>query len=297
MPATKGRGKKKNRKRGPSDWAVVFGAEDRAALFDELSANTPLVGVRSGENLFVVSTQDAKIGRSLFSEGRRNDMSMLSKALSLLLKHGEPRRMAGTTFLDIGANIGTTCIHAVTEQGFDRAVAIEPVPENRRLLKANVALNDLEDRFRILPFAVSDEAGTARMIRPEGNSGGARIVDDPAESSDLEYNVEQTTIDELVGRGVLSPAEIGLIWIDAEGHEGHILGGAQSLTREHVPIVLEFAPRLLGKAGGVERLAAAVERNYTTCMRLHGGSGRRMPVSALRQLAEEEGIRTDLLIF
>ena len=41
---------------------------------------------------------------------------------------------------------------------------------------------------------------------------------------------------------------VGLVWIDTEGHEGHVLAGAASLVDRGVPIVLELNGRWLAKA-------------------------------------------------
>ncbi len=48
--------------------------------------------------------------------------------------------------------------------GFGTAVAIEPEPENFRVLRLNVLLNDLEDRIKALPLAVSNEVGRSELV-------------------------------------------------------------------------------------------------------------------------------------
>jgi hypothetical protein len=54
-----------------------------------------------------------------------------------------------------------------------------------------------------------------------------------------------------------------MLWIDAEGHEGHILGGATALTEAGVPIVFEFEPANLDLRGGGSKVREIAESSYT----------------------------------
>ena len=75
-------------------------------------------------------------------------------------------RSRGRSFVDVGANIGTTTIPALLSHGFETAVAIEPEPENVRVLRMNVLLNDLEDRV--------DGAARGRLERGRPVRAGRR---------------------------------------------------------------------------------------------------------------------------
>ena len=46
-----------------------------------------------------------------------------------------------------------------------------------------------------------------------------------------------------------SDAILGLVWMDAQGHEAHILSGAEVLHAPDIPIVTEYWPQGLRHAG------------------------------------------------
>jgi hypothetical protein len=106
--------------------------------------------------------------------------------------------------------------------------------------------------------------------RPDGGDGVA--------------TVEKLTLDELVARDVIDPARVGLVWIDAQGHEGHVLAGADELLDRGVPVVARFQPRLLAEAGGLELFTRQITRHFTSFVALGAVSGR-------HQDAQPRGVR------
>jgi FkbM family methyltransferase len=57
------------------------------------------------------------------------------------------------TFVDVGANLGYFSVWVASQPANLPVVALEPVHENLQLLRANVALNQLQPQVTILPFA------------------------------------------------------------------------------------------------------------------------------------------------
>lgn len=55
--------------------------------------------------------------------------------------------------LDIGAHVGGVAIALALDHPRLRVIAVEPVPDNARLLRANVALNDVAHRVRVIEAA------------------------------------------------------------------------------------------------------------------------------------------------
>ncbi len=109
---------------------------------------------------FLVSTADRVVGREVFLTGDF-DRAEAEKAFAVIEKAGFGD-FAGKTFVDIGANIGTATIGALSRFGFERAVSFEPDPNNFRIFSANVVLNGLQDRVTIHHSAMSDGACAAR---------------------------------------------------------------------------------------------------------------------------------------
>src|SRR5262249_25024876 len=155
------------------------------------------------------------------------------RALRVLDTVGNPVR--ARTFLDVGANIGTTTIPALLTHGFTRAVACEPEPQNRSLLELNLVANDLERGVEICPAAIGGLDGEVEFLVVERRSGLHEVhpSDSPLPGwkpgADQTMKVRQLALDPLAGRGLFDPGDVGLLWMDAQGHEGHILRGAESL--------------------------------------------------------------------
>jgi len=81
--------------------------------------------------------------------------------------------------------------------------------------------------------------------------------------------VETVTLDQLAETGVIEPERTGLVWMDAEAHEGHILEGARSLLARGTPLVVEWNPVILDRVGDRGKLERAVASEYTHFAGMH----------------------------
>jgi len=121
---------------------------------------------------FVVSTADKVIGREVFLHGEF-DFAKLQTALAILEREGQP---APIHLIDVGANIGTITIPALKRGLLKTATAIEPHPHNLRLLRANIALNGLEDRVTVLAQAVGDRSGVTLHLHESATNSGNHSI-------------------------------------------------------------------------------------------------------------------------
>jgi FkbM family methyltransferase len=227
--------------------------------------------VRIGGAAFLVPTDDA-MGRTLFLKRRRREFEVLSRAVASVQALAGDGAIDDRVFVDIGANIGTATISALLSHGFGSAIACEPESENCRLLRANLALNQLEDRARALRVAVSDRVGRSRLVVTEGSRASSWVVVDSSAAADGTpeeppstgmVEVELVSLDRLVGDAVVDPERVGLLWIDAQGHEGYVLKGAATLTDRATPVVFEFHPAGLDEHGDRNLLNEVVASHYT----------------------------------
>ena len=256
----------------------------RAEFVAGAEAFTPYVAVEVEGLTFLVSTRDPKMAK-FFASRKRNELRVLESALGIL-------GGAGGTFVDVGAYLGTATLAAL-RSGFASAVAVEPEPDTVRLLRANVALNGADDRIRVVASALSNRAGTADLDLGPGSRGKARVVagpDDTARGETIE--VALTSLDELG----IDPVEIGLLWLDVEGHEVHVLEGGPRTLAVSPPLVMELYPRLLARAGSLDRLVPLLGQHYTHVADLRTGDEPR-PVEELGNLVDgyADG-HTDLLL-
>src|SRR5262249_16561788 len=138
----------------------------------------------------------------------------------------------------------------------------EPEVENYKLLRANVAINDLEAKVVTFNMAVSNRVGTAELkLRPEFGAKHRLVEGD--EPGATTVTVPLTTLDALAQEGAFQPERAGRVWLDVERQELEALQGATTLVERAVPIVIEFIPRALKREGKLEPLAALLARHYT----------------------------------
>ena len=193
---------------------------------------------------FVVSTADKVIGREVFLRGEF-DFAKLQTALAILGREGHP---APTHLIDVGANIGTITIPALKRGLIQTATAIEPHPHNLRLLRANIALNGLEDRVTVLAQAVGNRSGvTLHLHESLTNSGNHSIG---AEG----IPVSSSKLDDLD-----LPSAPSLLWMDIEGYEGHALKGASRMLAAGIAVVCEFNPTFLEQSEGMTAFAQSLQ--------------------------------------
>jgi FkbM family methyltransferase len=230
----------------------------RTAFFGAAGNETPVVAVDCEGLRFLVSTQDPGLGKRLFAKGTRNDMKLLARVMARLDDAGLGRNARRGVFLDVGANIGTACLVAVTVHGFQRALALEPEPGNFALLRANAALNLLDDRIDSRRLAASAGAGHVELALTPVNSGSHQVR--RAKRGQQSIQVDAVALDGLLEEEGLVAGDVGLVWIDVNGHELEVLRGAKTLLAGTVPLVLEVRRRtesleqLLGVYGYVADL-------------------------------------------
>jgi FkbM family methyltransferase len=199
---------------------------------------------------------DLTIGRLLREEGTFEERSVGEVVRFLSQRHDFQPRL----FVDVGANIGMHLIHALRHGMFLDGVGIEMDENNFRLLTCNVMLN-LRCQPQLLRRALSDRCGAILMECSPDNFGDHRIVM-PGTGARSLYNeadravmeVPATTLDLLASEAGLRIDDTALVWIDTQGHEGHVLAGARGILAAAKPprVVCEFWPYGLERAGGRE---------------------------------------------
>jgi FkbM family methyltransferase len=262
--------------------------EARAAFLDLATVFTAIVAADTPLGRLLVRTGDPFIGRTVFVAGRWEDGQCLERVCELVPRlQGRP--LGRGVFLDVGANLGTTTLAALLDQGFARAVALEPDPDNLRLLAWNLA--GQAARVAIVAAAATDRPGVLTLERSPTNCGDHRVRVGSAapgvlgEESWPTIAVPGLPLVALLAQGAFAPSDLGLIWIDAQGHEGHILAGARALCQDtRVPVVAEFWPYGLRRAGGLEQFISEAHACFTHFVDLRSDE-RLEPIGSLDQLA------------
>lgn len=250
----------------------------REQLFADAGGLSDYLCARVGDTHLLVRSDDQHVGRALFVKGGRGDAGVLSRSVAVIRTLLGDDAIIDRTFIDVGANIGSTTVPALLTHAFAEALALEPEPQNAMTLRLNVLLNRVQDRCRVLEVAASDAVGRVDLVVRDGRSGKHFVAPEaPRKLRRTEHvvGVEATTLDRLAADGVYAPERTGLLWIDAEAHEPAILAGAGALTGRGTPVLFECDPKGLGEAGTAPALGALLARDYThfAAMRADRDSG------------------------
>lgn len=181
----------------------------------------------------------------------------------------------GGVMLDIGGNIGTTCIPRVVFGDFARAYAAEPDLDNYQCLVGNALDNGLAGRVMPDRVAISSTNGTARLRRAT-RIGGHRLLAEGREWDGQIDEVPCLTVDAWLAKLGVAPESIGFVKVDTQGWDPHALAGAPGLlARREIVWQIEVSPPLMAQAGySVADLAALVARHFTHVKEMDSTDGR-----------------------
>jgi FkbM family methyltransferase len=218
-----------------------------------------------GEGQLLVDSSDQEIGRTVFIRGEYERIYM--QTVVSYLRFSTDHVTLGKMFVDVGANIGISTIDALQRFGFSDAVCFEPDGRNFRLLKMNLLLNDLETRVHPHCLALSNCDGEAVLSRSQGNSGDSRLSLAGSEASgdglgEAEEVVACRRLDSLVAEGAVSMDRVGLLWIDAQGHDAFVLDGASTAIKAGIPTLVEYWPEGLKASGSTALLEELIRAHY-----------------------------------
>ncbi|MDO8732934.1 MAG: FkbM family methyltransferase [Actinomycetota bacterium] len=224
---------------------------NRKGTWDSMVAIGQKFAVTSSDVPLIVRIGDRGTGRTEFVKGGAGSEKLAFAAgvagLDLPIR----------TLIDVGAGIGSVSIHALRQGVAESAFAIEPDDDALRLLRANIALNGVEDRMRVSPQAlggINDEFGF--LVRGKDSSASRIFPSFSTYASRPEaVRVALNSLDEVVPD--LDPAR-DLVWIDTGGSEGAVLQGALKCIALGVPVVLQFTPRAIHQYGNYSAVADAV---------------------------------------
>ena len=168
---------------------------------------------------------------------RRNGLTMEYEPLQPFFFVALAEAAGATTILDIGANIGAYTLFGSRASTVERVVAFEANPETFDELRANVALNALEDRITLENKAVSSNAGVVNFGVVSSFSGANSVVDtsihDPG-TFHKHLTVEAITLDQYFGSDPVRPMAIK---IDVEGHEAEVIRGGRKMLRSQRAVI------------------------------------------------------------
>ncbi len=172
----------------------------------------------------------------------------------------------GDIVIDIGANIGYDTVLFADKVGKKgKVIAIEPDPENFKILQKNIKENKL---FNVVAVqaAIGDENKKMKIFESEENYGDHRMWENPSKQNPLpgkpesplkevgkfrkEVPVFCRRLDDLIKE--LGYEKIDFIKIDVQGFEYKVIEGGQKTINNDKPIIFfEYWPWGINKAGNI----------------------------------------------
>lgn len=144
--------------------------------------------------------------------------------------------------VDIGANIGAVSVWGARLG--KRVVAVEPDPDNRRVLSENLSTNLQPEEYTIIACATGPRPGTVDL---EPGHGHSRIVE---RATDTSLRVESIPLHEVYTRADFPYADV--LKIDIEGAEYDLIAATPSdVLRKSAYITLEFDAADDGRFGAL----------------------------------------------
>lgn len=242
---------------------------------DILAANAvrEIAVPRPDGRLIHLATRDKVIASSVIRLGSFGTDNM-SAFVDLL--GNQSQTLGDLLFVNVGANIGTTCLNAY-DAGFRHLLAIEAEPGNFDLLQRNLA-NLPDADVRSVHAAAGERSGRMTLYRHARNMGAHSLVapDEPGAAADaVEVAVEPLS-------SLIPAGRPFVLLIDVEGFEPQVIrGGAGAIAGECRAMMLEVTPAKYAQADAAD-LAQHVSTFADTIVLIPEGT--RHPASELPRL-------------
>ncbi len=247
------------------------------------------IEIETANGRLAVDSKDWLIGKTLYVR-RSFELDQIHAVCSWLRTQGY---LSGQgTILDVGANIGMIGIALLRFGYCGRVLAFEPNPATTALLAHNVQLNGLADRVRVYPVALSDHAAGSAMELSPDNSGDHRVRTGNhaggfyGEERRATIAIPTERLDTIIeGLPQTERSAIELVWADIQGHERQFLEGGHLLGKLRVPVVSEFWPYGLARAGTTPELyLRTVQGMFQSFCVIDGDVGPTQPIGAIESL-------------
>jgi FkbM family methyltransferase len=177
-----------------------------------------------------------KYGYEFYCRLNKDDFKLMALHEDEILDQFNPK--LGDTVVDVGAHIGLYSLIAAKRVGSSgKVIAIEPDPENCKLLQRNVEINKLTN-VSILELAAFSSTSKLKLYLPGKERGFTKLSTLMANRAVTEnfLEIDATTLDcLLVTQGI---TEVNWIKIDVEGAELEVLKGAAITLSESKDIAL-----------------------------------------------------------
>ena len=206
----------------------------------------PIVSRKLDDHIICFSPSGV-IGRHLMTKGHWH-RDHVDRIINLLKQHDI--EIAGKIACDIGANIGTQTIYLHKAEVFSKILAIEPDPNNFKLLSFNIEINNLGTRTSLINAAISRNPGIMPLyLNPGFTDGGHSLLKREGLSEQVDVRVIRMTT--AFKEAEINPQDIGFCWIDTEGFDLECVSQILEIAGNKVPVFTEVSENFKGREEAV----------------------------------------------
>jgi FkbM family methyltransferase len=150
----------------------------------------------------------------------------------------------GDVLADVGANVGWFSVIGSDLVGpTGKVFAFEPDPDNLKLLRRNLSLNQCRN-VHVFGTALGSSNRMGTLYRSADNQGDHQMCVVQDRQDQVAVRIE--TLDHILGQ---QGGKVDFLKIDTQGSEVAILRGMQNVLRQKPNMVLEFWPHGLERCG------------------------------------------------
>lgn len=151
----------------------------------------------------------------------------------------------GSLFVDVGANFGWyTVLFSMCAGTSGHVVAIEPEPNNLRLLRKNISANNATN-VSVINGGVGINSGEAELsLNDLSNPGMHSLRQDLHSNNKVKIKID--TLDHILEQ---HSGEIELLKMDIEGFEVDALLGAENTLARTKHVLIEYTPKFIRACG------------------------------------------------
>lgn len=193
-------------------------------------------------HVFHLHSRDKGISKVLASEGIRE-----KESVDALFRYVT----SDMTIFDLGANIGFYVLleARIVSQGRGKVIAIEPGPENLRLLRLNVKANNYENCVEVYEGAISERTGRVKLRLSEASNCHTIVPATEADSRRKRKKVYYRDVPsysffDFLKLSKVEPEELDFLRMDVEAAEYQILPTIYDLLHKKKTFLMfvEFHP-------------------------------------------------------
>lgn len=219
-----------NKVKNPSLSKKYFYKDD--AWRKQISLNENFIYTLETDLKIKLSTKNILCRNIFFEDYERDEITFLKKYLR-----------PGSTFIDIGANIGLFSLYTSKIIGKDgRVISVEPSSKTFETLRENIQINKMEN-VSLFKNGISDKADRLLLkVSKDGYDAWNTFGQLNAGQDQVTEEVSVITLQELLHSQKISTHQIDLIKVDVEGWEVPVLEGCKEIfsSENNVVWMMEF---------------------------------------------------------